>query len=80
MVMKEHLMPEGMLEEIMNYIDWVLKLNVDNVIFRQLMDFDKNKVTPGRILNYCKEEAVSLLPIWDFFDSKKDFELYHKKL
>lgn len=108
MVMKEHLMPEGKLEEIiqeakirgiktrlscallkngissiddiMKYTEWGLKLGVDNVIFRQLMQFDDTKVKPGRIPNYCKEEEMDLMPIWDYFDTNKDFELYHQVL
>lgn len=108
MVMQEHLMPEGKLEEIiqeaklkgiktrlscallkngissyddiMKYIDWGHKIGADNVIFRQLMQFDFNKVTPGRIPNYCKEEEIDLMPIWNFFDSNKEFELYHQVL
>jgi molybdenum cofactor biosynthesis enzyme MoaA len=108
MVMKEHLMPEGKLEEIiqeaklrgiktrlscallkngissiddiMRYTEWGLKIGVDNVIFRQLMKFDDKKVKPGRIPNYCKEEEIDLMPIWEFFDSRNDFELYHQVL
>lgn len=108
MVMKEHLMPEGKLEEIvqeakirgiktrlscallkngissfediMKYTEWALKLGVDNVIFRQLMQFDDTKVQPGRIPNYCKEEEIDLMPIWNYFDSNKEFEFYHQVL
>lgn len=108
MVMKEHLMPEGMIEEIaqeakiknikirlscallkngissyddiMRYIDWGLKLGADNIIFRQLMQFDDKKVQPGRIPIYCKTEEIDLIPIWEYFDSISDFELYHQVL
>jgi len=108
MVMKEHLMPEGMIEEIaqeakrkgikirlscallkngissyediMRYIDWGLKLGADNIIFRQLMQFDDKKVQPGRIPIYCKTEEIDLMPIWKYFDSISDFELYHQVL
>lgn len=108
MVMKEHLMPDGRLEEIiqeaklkgiktrlscallkngisktedvMKYIEWSLKLGVDNVIFRQLMQFEQNKVEPGRIPNYCIEEEVDLNPLWNEFDKNKDFEFYHQVL
>lgn len=108
MVMKEHLMPEGRLEEIiqeakikgiktrlscallkngiskiedvMKYIEWGLNLGVDNVIFRQLMQFEQNKVEPGRIPNYCIEEEIDLNPLWNEFDNNKEFEFYHQVL
>lgn len=108
MVMKEHLMPEGKLEEIikeakrkgikirlscallrngissiddiMRYTEWGLKIGADNVIFRQLMQFDDKKVKPGRIPDYCKAEEMDLMPIWDYFDSNNDFQLYHQVL
>ncbi len=108
MVMAEHLMPEGMLEEIiqeakrkninvrlscallksgiskekdiMEYIDWGHKIGVENIIFRQLMQFDDKKVKAGRIPNYCLQEEVDLFPIWNFLDQNKDFELYHQVL
>lgn len=108
MVMKEHLMPEGMVEEIiqeaklknmkvrlscallkngissyediMKYIEWGVKIGADNVIFRQLMEFDNTKVKPGRIPDYCKNEEIDLMPIWNYFDSIEDFDLYHQVL
>ena len=108
MVMAEHLMPEGMLEEIiqeakrkninvrlscallksgisqekdiMEYIDCGNKIGVENIIFRQLMQFDDTKVKAGRIPNYCLQEEVDLFPIWNFLDQNKDFELYHQVL
>lgn len=108
MVIKEHLMPEGKLEEIiqeakrkgikvrlscallkngissiediMKYTEWGLKVGADNVIFRQLMQFDETKVKPGRIPTYCKEEEIDLMPIWDYFDSNMEFEFYHQVL
>lgn len=108
MVMQEHLMPEGRLQEIiqeahrhgikarlscallkhgistvddiMRYTDWAVGLGVDNVIFRQLMQFDEQRVQPGRIPIYCKEQAIALEPIWDFFDQHPAFELYHQVL
>lgn len=108
MVMKESLMPDGKLEEIiqeakrqnmkvrlscallkngisdpkdvMKYIEWGLKIGADNVIFRQLMQFEYDKVEKGRIPDYCKEEEIDLNPLWNYFDSVSDFELYHQVL
>lgn len=108
MVMKEHLMPNGLLnevvedakskgikirlscallkngissyDEIMRYIDWGVKLGADNIIFRQLMQFEEDKVKPGRIPDFCKEEAISLEPVWENFDNDKRFEFYHQVL
>ena len=108
MVMKEHLMPNEKLEEIikdakakgikvrlscallkdgianydqiMRYIDWGLKLNVDNVIFRQLMQFEEHKVEPGRIPNFCIDQAVPLDGIWTNMDNDNRFKLYHQVL
>jgi cyclic pyranopterin phosphate synthase len=107
MVMNEKLMPEGMLEEIvqearrrgiktrlscavergvstyddmMRYVEWGERLGVDNVIFRQLMQFDAKTVKAGRIPNYCKEQELDLMDFWPLMDANPDFTLYHQVL
>ena len=64
----------------MRYIDFGMNLGADNIIFRQLMKFEEEKVTPGRIPNFCKDEEVSLEPIWDAFDNDNRFNFYHQVL
>ena len=108
MVMNEKLMPEGMLEEIvqearargiktrlscallkegiatyddmMRYVEWGERLGVDNVIFRQLMQFDVHTVKEGRIPNYCKAQELDLMDFWPRMDANPEFALYHQVL
>lgn len=108
MVMNEKLMPDGMLEEIvqdaarrgiktrlscallkegvstyddmMRYVEWGEKIGVDNVIFRQLMQFDDRTVKPGRIPIYCKKQEIDLMDLWPLMDQNKDLKIYHQVL
>lgn len=66
--------------DIMKYIDWGMEIGADNIIFRQLMQFDEKEVKAGRISEYCKQEEMDLLPVWEYFDARDDFDLYHQVL
>jgi hypothetical protein len=61
------------------YIDWAEELGVDQVIFRQLMEFD-HSTAEGRIPQYCEEQTVQLPPLWEELDKRPGFTLHHTVL
>lgn len=63
----------GTLDEMIKYMDWAESIRVDNVVFRQLMKFDEKVVKPGRIPDFCKEQTISLIPLWEAMDKDKRF-------
>ncbi len=67
-------------DEMMRYIDWAYNIGADNIIFRQLMKFNEEKIQPGRIPIFCKEQEIDLVPIWNQFDSDDRFSFYHQVL
>lgn len=67
-------------EQMKSYADWAIELGCDNVIFRQLMQFDADSVAPGRIPEFCMTESVDLVPVWEAMDKDPAFELYHQVL
>ena len=76
------LLKEGIhtINDMKAYADWAIDLGCDNVIFRQLMDFDGSRVTPGRISTYCKTQQVDLMPLWEDMSKDKAFQLFHQVL
>lgn len=75
------LLNEGVnsVEEIKKYLDWSNEIGCDNVIFRQLMNFDEDRAT-GKIAEYCKAQSVDLVKIWEKMDKIKEYELFHTVL
>jgi molybdenum cofactor biosynthesis enzyme MoaA len=76
-LLKDHI---GNFTEIQKYIRWAQNIGVKNVIFRQLMNFDKKNVACGRIPDYCLKQNVELYPIWQEFDKNPEYDLYHQVL
>ena len=74
------LLKEGIstVEQMMHYLEWADSMGVDNVIFRQLMDFGPQAV--GAIPIYCNQNSVSLEPIWEALDLQSRMNLYHSVL
>ena len=62
--------------EVKKYLDYCIELGVDNVIFRELMDFDLDKMINNEKKNYCFENKVRLNDIWEQIDKDKEFNLY----
>lgn len=67
------------IEEIKKYMEWAETIDCHNVIFRQLMNFDYS-ITSGNIPEYCKQQTIQLIPLWEKMDIDKNFELYHSVL
>lgn len=68
------------LEKMIEYLNWAESMGVDNVIFRQLMEFDKKTVKTGRIPSFCSTNNVNLLPIWEEIDRDSRFSFVHQVL
>ncbi len=68
----------GTVDAMLRYLDWADSIGVDNVIFRQLMDFGTQ--AQGAIPIYCEQNVVRLEPIWEELDSRNIMTLYHQVL
>jgi GTP 3',8-cyclase len=74
------LLKEGIstVDDMMRYIDWAADLGVDNVIFRQLMNFSRE--AKGAIPRYSNAQSVPLQPIWEELDRRDQMQVYHTVL
>ena len=72
------LLKEGIsnVKDIVNYLEFYRKLGADNIIFRELMDFDKNNMVNIEKMNYCTENKVKLNDIWEEFDKEESLVPY----
>lgn len=61
------------LGEMLKYMEWADSIGVDNVVFRQLMKFDENAVNMSKICEYCMDNNVELVPIWEEIDNNNNF-------
>lgn len=66
--------------EIKKYLDYLIELGIDNVIFRELMDFYFKSMINKEKKQYCIDNKIRLNDIWEEFDKDKDFELYQNIL
>lgn len=62
------------LEDMVKYMEYYQSIGIDNVIFRELMDFDENKMINKEKINYNIENKVKLNEIWKNIDVDKRFE------
>ncbi len=60
--------------DITAYCDWARSMGVDNVVFRQLMQYDPGAVTPCRASRCCDTRSIPLPPLWDALDADPRFE------
>lgn len=65
-------------EDILKYLDWAESVGADNVVFRQLMDFDKTSAMPGLIPEYCLKNTVELNPIWEIIERDPRFTVINQ--
>lgn len=66
------LLKEGVhsVKDIVDYLEFYGNLGADNIIFRELMDFDKGNMTNVEKMNYCIENKIKLNDIWEQFDAE----------
>ena len=59
--------------EMIEYMEFYQKLGIDNIIFRELMDFDKEQMINREKILYNLENKVKLNDIWKDIDKDKRF-------
>jgi len=62
------------LSQMVEYMEWHRQIGIDNVVFRQLMQFDGEKVRNDNILRYNHDNFVSLHSIWEEIDDDNRFD------
>ena len=69
------LLKEGIstLSQMVDYMQFYQNLGVDNVIFRELMDFDVNTMINKEKINYCVDNKIRLNDIWNEVDTDSRF-------
>lgn len=60
-------------DEMINYMNYYQSMGIDNVIFRELMDYDGNTMINKEKVDYCTRNKVKLNDIWATIDSDKRF-------
>lgn len=60
-------------EKMIEYMRFYQSLGIDNVIFRELMDFDEESMNNDEKVKYCIENKVKLNDIWKNIDDDKRF-------
>jgi len=62
------------LSAIVRYLDFAESIGVDNVIFRQLMHVDRERVLPNFVVQYSDRKRASLEPILDAISDDPTFD------
>jgi molybdenum cofactor biosynthesis enzyme MoaA len=60
-------------KDMTDYMNFYEQYGIDNVIFRQLMDYDEGKMINKEKMNYCAKNKVDLNDIWMQIDDDKQF-------
>lgn len=58
---------------MVDYIEFYRKLGIDNIIFRELMDYDEKTMINLEKVNYCKHNKVMLNDVWQDVDKDSRF-------
>ncbi len=59
---------------MVDYIEFYRKFGIDNVIFRELMDYDEKTMINLEKMRYCQDNKVRLNSVWKEVDKDKRFE------
>lgn len=62
------------IEEMKKYMDYYINKGIDNFIFRELMDYDKNNMCNVEKMNYCRNNKIKLNNIWSVIDNDSLFK------
>lgn len=62
------------IDGIYKYLDFYNNLGIDNIIFRELMDYDKDCMSNIEKMEFCKSNKVKLNDLWKEFDEVPDLE------
>lgn len=67
--------------DMKNYMSFAERYNIDNVVFRELMNYDESSVDSKNVVhNYCKSNRMYLQNIWEQIDNDKDFKFENQVL
>lgn len=61
------------LDDMIKYMEFYQSIGLDNVIFRELMDYDKGAMSNPEKMQYCMDNKVKLNDIWRLVDEDKRF-------
>ena len=61
-------------DDILQYLDFYQKLGIDNVIFRESMDYDENAMSNHLKMQYLKENKIKLNDVWKEIDKDDRFK------
>lgn len=69
------LLKEGIhdLPGMIKYIEFYKKLGIDNIIFRELMDYDKKSMINQEKVEYCEKNKIRLNDVWQHVDKDSRF-------
>lgn len=69
------LLQEGIktLDDIIKYMEFYQSRGIDNIIFRELMDYDVNRMVNKEKIEYCVNNKVKLNNIWTEVDKDSRF-------
>lgn len=62
------------LDEMIKYMEFYQNLGLDNVIFRELMDFDIKTMTNKKKVKYCSSNKIRLNNIWNAISNDDRFK------
>ena len=68
------------IDDIANYISFYEKYGIDNVIFRELMDYDEKTMSNIEKMLYCKCNKIRLNDVWPKLEKDKRFKKYKNLL
>ncbi|MHA1733582.1 MAG: radical SAM protein [Promethearchaeota archaeon] len=51
------------LESVLEYLEWASSIGVDNVVFRQIMSYDRGTYLPDPVVSFCEGHLVEVAPI-----------------
>lgn len=61
------------LDQMIEYMNYYQSIGIDNVIFRELMDYDKDSMTNKEKIDYCVNNKIRLNDIWSVIDKDNRF-------
>ena len=61
------------LEQAIQYMEFYQRLGIDNIIFRELMDFDPARMSNAEKVQYCYDNKVFLNDVWRQVDGDPRF-------
>jgi hypothetical protein len=61
------------IDEMIKYMEYYQEIGIDNVIFRELMDYDKDKTLNKEKMDFCRANKIKLADVWSKIDGDPRF-------